>query len=113
MEPAVVWIAANLCRLRFRIATRCVGDDVRRALDCADHGTHAPGRRIAQGSADGVRELAGLAAELPIAPARLRRELRDAQGDEELAVGEHGGEKPRDEAIERRLAPSGLALDDG
>src|SRR5579859_2401563 len=112
MQLALIGIAADFGRLGGGIATACVRDDVRSAAQRADYRARDAALRIVQRAADRLGEFPRLAAELPVAPAGLGRKLRDLYRDEDLALFEHGAEKPGHELVERHLAVLLRALED-
>ena len=70
-----------------------VGNHDRSGLDGADHGAKYTAGRIVENAADRVGELAGLLAELVEAPSRAGRELRHADGLDQIVRLQHRGER--------------------
>ena len=87
---------------------------MRRAPRRTDHRACDAALRIVQRSADGLREFAGLAAELPVADARAGGKLRHADGNEDFVGLQRGFEEAGEKFFDGKLAPSsGAGNEDG
>src|SRR4029079_10479098 len=107
MEPARIGILAGVRSIESHYSVLegpCVLHETWRTGERAHHRARLVRLRVVQHRADRVRELARLAAELPVAVARAPRALRNAQRHDELVGREDGGEDPGDEGLDRRFA---------
>src|SRR4029450_6800745 len=81
-----------------------VGNDDRRGIDRTDYDASGCSARIDQDGANRMREFAGLATTLSVAPVRRCRHRRDMNGLDDLAIAQRRFERAGDEVFHHTRA---------